>query len=312
MKKRISLSIPEACSERFEDFQETPRGGFCTRCQQEVYDFTDKTPEELHRFFAGQTGKVCGRFRQDQLDIPLKAPASPPKRAFSWAALLGLLTFSGLPAQAQEPSPQHISQQQAKNDAPTRPLNGKVMASETGTALANVRVHLQGKPDCEAFTDAEGRFTLQLPAETNQGTLIFSYGTARKEVAITRHTHGLHITLGGTGRVIRGTVFAASDHAPLPGISIHVYGTKIGTQSDFDGHYQITLPAGETPDTLVFSYLGNQKKVGISEEVTTKDVVLEDVYTTGGAVVVAGDIRIVKTPLHKRLWWKIKNLFRRR
>ncbi|MFD0861080.1 TonB-dependent receptor [Sungkyunkwania multivorans] len=51
---------------------------------------------------------------------------------------------------------------------------------------------------------------------------------------------------------IRGTV-SDGDGFPLPGASIVVKGTSRGTQTDFDGNYQIIADTGEV---LVFSYVG--------------------------------------------------------
>ncbi len=59
---------------------------------------------------------------------------------------------------------------------------------------------------------------------------------------------------------ITGTVTAASDGAPLPGVNILVAGTSTGVQSDFDGNYTIAASAGQT---LQFSYVG-MKTVSIT------------------------------------------------
>ena len=50
----------------------------------------------------------------------------------------------------------------------------------------------------------------------------------------------------------------------LPGVSIIIKGSKIGTESDFDGMYKIAAVSG---DVLVFRYLGYkaiEKTVGTS------------------------------------------------
>lgn len=41
---------------------------------------------------------------------------------------------------------------------------------------------------------------------------------------------------------------------PLPGVSVIVQGTSVGTQTDLDGNYRINVPSGET--VLVFQFLG--------------------------------------------------------
>jgi len=55
-------------------------------------------------------------------------------------------------------------------------------------------------------------------------------------------------------QTVTGTVTAAEDGMPLPGVSVVLKGTATGVSTDFDGNYSITVPS---PDgILVFSYLG--------------------------------------------------------
>src|SRR6476659_7288797 len=55
-------------------------------------------------------------------------------------------------------------------------------------------------------------------------------------------------------RTVSGTVTAKDDGSPLPGVSIEVKGTKIGTQTSADGKYTIKIPAAA--NQLVFTYVG--------------------------------------------------------
>lgn len=55
-------------------------------------------------------------------------------------------------------------------------------------------------------------------------------------------------------RTISGQVRDADDGTPLPGVNILVKNTSIGTATDVDGAYEITVPDDAT--TLVFSYTG--------------------------------------------------------
>ena len=62
-------------------------------------------------------------------------------------------------------------------------------------------------------------------------------------------------TLFAQTTVITGTVTSAVEgEGPIPGVTIVVKGTTIGTLSDADGKYSITIPTNAT--TLVFSYIG--------------------------------------------------------
>lgn len=52
---------------------------------------------------------------------------------------------------------------------------------------------------------------------------------------------------------VKGRVFD-SDSQPLPGVYVMVKGTTIGTTTDFDGNYSITIP--ETSSQLEFAFIG--------------------------------------------------------
>ena len=55
-----------------------------------------------------------------------------------------------------------------------------------------------------------------------------------------------------SGRVIAGRTIDKEGN-PVPGVVVQVFESKVGTVSDMDGNYRITLPAGKTH--LVFSYI---------------------------------------------------------
>lgn len=52
---------------------------------------------------------------------------------------------------------------------------------------------------------------------------------------------------------VSGVVTDASSNEPLPGVNVIKKGTNIGTATDFNGNYKISVANG---DTIVFSYLG--------------------------------------------------------
>ena len=54
-------------------------------------------------------------------------------------------------------------------------------------------------------------------------------------------------------QVVIGTILD-ENNVPLPGATVLVEGTAIGTTSDFDGNYSISVP--ESATKLVFSYIG--------------------------------------------------------
>ena len=58
----------------------------------------------------------------------------------------------------------------------------------------------------------------------------------------------------GQSREINGTV--TYDKEPLPGVSVIVKGTSIGTSTDFDGDFKLKVP--DSLNIIVLSYLGRR------------------------------------------------------
>ncbi|HRR94278.1 MAG TPA: carboxypeptidase-like regulatory domain-containing protein, partial [Bacteroidales bacterium] len=76
---------------------------------------------------------------------------------------------------------------------------------------------------------------------------------------------------------ITGTVTSSEDNSPMPGVSVVVKGTTIGTITDAQGKYVLNAPANA--QALLFSFVG-YKTVDVPIEGRTKiDQVLElDVF----------------------------------
>lgn len=76
---------------------------------------------------------------------------------------------------------------------------------------------------------------------------------------------------------ISGIVTDAFDDSPLIGVNVYVSGTDIGTTTDFDGMYEISVNKG---DTLTFSYIGYEP-----EKVVVKDLKIINVRLSAQAEV---------------------------
>lgn len=84
---------------------------------------------------------------------------------------------------------------------------------------------------------------------------------------------------------ITGTVTDEATGSGLPGVSILVKGTTVGTTTDLDGNYSLNVGQGST---LVFSYVGYiTQEVGIASQ-TTLDIKLKEDITSLEEVVVIG------------------------
>lgn len=73
-------------------------------------------------------------------------------------------------------------------------------------------------------------------------------------------------------RTITGTVTDAEDGSTLPGVSVTVAGTTIGTQTNVDGAFSISVPS--TATTLIFTYIGYTRQTIIIGSKTTINVAL--------------------------------------
>lgn len=74
-------------------------------------------------------------------------------------------------------------------------------------------------------------------------------------------------------KTVSGTVTAASDESPLPGVNVVIKGTTQGTQTDYDGKYTIEAAKG---DVLEFSFLGMKTQLITVGESNTVNAKLED------------------------------------
>jgi Ca-activated chloride channel homolog len=87
-------------------------------------------------------------------------------------------------------------------------------------------------------------------------------------------------------RNISGKVTAATNNGALPGVNVHLKGTKISTITDGNGEYRISVPA--SGGTLGFSFIGYvTKEVRIGSQ-STIDIVLEEDLSEIEEVVVTG------------------------
>ncbi|WP_230981500.1 SusC/RagA family TonB-linked outer membrane protein [Echinicola salinicaeni] len=88
---------------------------------------------------------------------------------------------------------------------------------------------------------------------------------------------------------ITGKVTTADDSTPLPGVSVLLQGTNLGSVTNLDGMYSIDVPSGE--GTLVFSYLGFVTQLVEINGRSSIDISMEeDVSELGEVVVTAFDI----------------------
>lgn len=97
-------------------------------------------------------------------------------------------------------------------------------------------------------------------------------------------------------RTVSGRVTSAEDGSALPGVSIVLKGTAIGTQTDGDGRYSLSIPAAG--GTLTFSFISLKTQDIVVTNQSSVDIVMEtDAATLNEVVVTAFGVRQDKKAL---------------
>jgi outer membrane receptor protein involved in Fe transport len=112
-------------------------------------------------------------------------------------------------------------------------------------------------------------------------------------------------------RVITGKVTSAEDDSPIPGVSILVLGTTLGTVTDIDGNYSLQVPEGA--QNLVYSFVGmasqevaiagrsvinivlQPQTIGVDEVVVTALGIRRDKKALGYSVQAVGEEELART-----------------
>ncbi|MGZ3866970.1 MAG: T9SS type A sorting domain-containing protein [Bacteroidia bacterium] len=106
----MKISITEPCHENWDAMTPNQQGAFCHSCAKDVVDFSKKSLEEIKNFFSKpQSGRVCGRFEEKQLqELSVEDFVArftywnfSKKFAAIFFMAFGLLMFAGNEAEAQ-------------------------------------------------------------------------------------------------------------------------------------------------------------------------------------------------------------------
>ena len=79
MKQEFYIHIPRPCHEDWDKMTPASKGRLCENCSKQVVDFSLMSGNEVLNYFKRNTGKVCGRFANDQLQRPC-IPAKEQKK----------------------------------------------------------------------------------------------------------------------------------------------------------------------------------------------------------------------------------------
>lgn len=134
-----------------------------------------------------------------------------------------------------------------------------------------------------AFTNKQGTVEDLLVEASRQGNL--SFRQINHSIDVKEKERSDAAVIRADDQItVRGKVTDANGD-PLPGVTISVPGTTIGTATDLDGVYSLSVPEGST---LVFSFIGFQSQTVDLGGRSVIDVVLEEDMASLDEVVVVG------------------------
>lgn len=182
MNNAIKLDIKSPCSEDFNQFKPTTKGGFCTTCTKDVIDFSKMNSEDIINYFnTKNTANTCGRFKSEQLttyQIPIK------RSKLSWLTGIGLaclsfFTFGTANAQVKTTENNTIESASSKENLT---IKGTI-TDQDGIPLPSANILLDGTSTGTA-TDFDGNFEFPQPLKKGDILQISYVGYEPKKVVI--------------------------------------------------------------------------------------------------------------------------------
>ncbi|WGD34757.1 carboxypeptidase-like regulatory domain-containing protein [Olleya sp. YS] len=308
MRTEIRVTIPEPCHEDWNTMTPKDRGRYCKVCEKTVVDFTNKTDEYIVKTYEKE-GKLCGRFKQQQLDRPLaySRKDSTNYLAVASTAVLAYLSFGNTNAYAQqEPktdttsvnTTNHIKGKIAQSILKTKIISGRVIGNNN-KPLPNVLISEKGTNNFTK-TNVEGHYTIKV---SNTSVLVFSHESYQNFEILVENNNYISIEMvekteikDSDNTITISGVITDENNLPLPTANIVIKGTNKGTSTDFDGNYSLEVNKN---DVLTASYIGYESKDYVIKDNTLVNIKLDPDYyydevIVGGAFTVNRHYRKTK------------------
>ena len=181
MRTSITVTIPEPCHEDWNKMTPREQGRHCRSCNKTVIDFTSKTDEQIIKIFKAE-GKLCGRFKRQQLDREIVLARKDKNNYLSWVAsgIFAFLAFGNQDVYAQGApktvkvdsvkAPQ-IKGKIARSILNEKMITGTVTTASDGLPLPRATVLIKGTTR-GVQTDFDGNYKLKVKMGE---TLVFSF-----------------------------------------------------------------------------------------------------------------------------------------
>ena len=199
------LKIDKPCGQEWSSMTKTDIGKFCAHCSKTVVDFTQLTDNEVLQIIERNSGKLCGRLTQEQLNrvIQLHQPTNNSRLYKILAGLLFVGTSENLLATDNQKLQQdnvsivvnntNIQSTEIKSEPTTDSLKnvvqGLVIDAKTKEPLPFASVLIKDTKT-GTTTGLDGKFKLVIPDNfvTDKIYLVIAYvGYERTEIVINKN-----------------------------------------------------------------------------------------------------------------------------
>ncbi len=175
------LQIPEPCSEKWSKMTPIRHDcRHCAACDKQIVDFTKKTDAEILDQLRHNSGKICGKFRPDQLGRTLLVPRAVKRGGLTgMAASLAAILAAQQPLEGQTVQPAstalapsapsreiygNVAQYNYLEPDSMRTISGKVLDEHTGEPLLGAFISF-AQTNIGTITDVDGSFSLSIPLD---------------------------------------------------------------------------------------------------------------------------------------------------
>lgn len=220
MHQKTTLSITTPCSEKFDNFLQTEKGGFCATCQKEVIDFRNWPDEAIANHFKNTTHKTCGFFAEEQLKSYSHSNVqeiTPTKSYFNLGiasfSLLSLLAAGTATAQTKEKAEIVQTPNQQKENPQTEGILVKGVVSDDVAPLPGINVVVKGT-NIGTETNFDGEFTFPISLKKGDVLIVSFIGYKTKEVIVSEAS--ISVKLSPDETLLLGEVAVAKEYHSKP------------------------------------------------------------------------------------------------
>jgi hypothetical protein len=188
--EKINLTKLKKCNQVWEDMTPSEKGRICSKCQNTIIDFRNQTDREVAETHTFTTGKVCGLYKKEQLQLKTTHQKRQSFKSiyigligiFSSISLTGLAKGNMTPIEQVEPDYEKQTSTVQKTKNIPSPVTDTIVISgfltdEAGGKLIAASVHIK---DTKIGTnsDINGFYRLNISKALKKDskiTLVVSY-----------------------------------------------------------------------------------------------------------------------------------------